>query len=294
MAHFRNVVADSMSIDAMSVAIDENRAALRFLARLLPSEIAKGLIEASCDELTSTAKLAEPFLPINAAKKIYRDGSDFYAIYAEIIMDKRESPYKAMWTPGVHFVFYYDPARGLKVDPKGALTNLTKRNTAELIRYLGGLWYFDLWCRDPKAPLTQCSRSITTAPGVKLFTNIEDLGEKWPASEVMKGGNSKWLNLDYRLRSQNESVTPGGWAHFEFEILDGSTGQRAEDVSWDNYRIEAVDGYAPHRRFRVENGIGQFKVMALGLESGESLRVKVANKFQTSLAECTLQVRECA
>ena len=291
MTAFRHVLADSLPVEAMAIAIDENRAALRFLTCLRGGELPANVRDRPITELLTTERLAAPFVPLSEARQVFLDEhGERYAIYAEAVLDKRESPYKHWWKPGVHLVFHYDPARGLQIDPKGALTSLSKRNTAELIRHLGGIWCFDLWVRNSDAPLTECSRSITTAPTTKLFTNLKDLGEPWSAVDVMRGGNSKWLNLDYRLFSKAPVVQPDGWADFIFEVVDGRTGQRALDVSWDGYRIEPVDGYAPHRRLSVVNGEGRFRVMALGLEDGETLRVKVANMFQTSIAECSLRV----
>ena len=289
MPNFRHVLADALPVEAIAIAIDENRAALRFLTRLREDEVA-GAVMRPAAELLTTAQLASAFVPPSEIRQCYRSEGVDYGIFAEAVLDKRQPPYRNWWKPGVHVIFHFDPARGLQIDPKGALTFLSKRNTAELIRHLGGVWCFDMWVRNPDAPLMECSRSITTAPTTKLFTNVKDLGVPWKAADVMRGGNSKWLNLDYRLIPQTPVVQPNGWAEFLFEVLDGSTGERAADVSWDGYRIDPVDGYAPHRRFSVVNGVGRFRVMALGLNDGESLRVKVANLFQTSVAEATLRV----
>lgn len=55
---------------------------------------------------------------------------------------------------------------------------------------------------------------------------------------------------------------------------------------------EAVDGYAPIRRFAVVNGVGSFRVRALGLVNGEALRVKVGTRAVTGLASATIAVQQ--
>lgn len=56
------------------------------------------------------------------------------------------------------------------------------------------------------------------------------------------------------------------------------------------FKIECVDGYAPHTRVNIVDGKGQFKVNALGLEPGEQMRIKINDGFYTSKAEHTFTV----
>jgi hypothetical protein len=53
---------------------------------------------------------------------------------------------------------------------------------------------------------------------------------------------------------------------------------------------EAVDGYAPIRRFNVVNGVGTFRVCALGLQVGEVMRIKVGTRVVTGLAAASIAV----
>lgn len=295
MGYFRHIKAQSLPVEAMSIAIDENRAVLRFLTELRgqlefqQDELPKGISAGNPVSLLETGKLGASYVSPEKRNTFYEINGHRWVVFAEAVLDKREQEFARIWTPGVHIVFYYDPARGLKIDVKGALAGASRRNTAELIRYKGGVWCFDLWVRTPSAPLTECSRSITTAPGTLLFTNLTDLGLEQTADYVMQGARSKWLTLDYRLTPESPTVAPDGVMHYTFEVLDGKTKEVAKDVSWDGWRIEAVDGYAPHKRICVKNGVGRFRVVALGIESGESMRVKVANRFDPSIAECTVE-----
>lgn len=213
-----------------------------------------------------------------------------YVILGETIFRKTNPDVAYNYVPGTHFVFHFDRLRGARVDAKGSLSYFTKCSTADLIRSMGGFWYFDIWVRDQNAPLTQCARSITTAPGSYLIKNFSDLGKQWLAEDVMKGGQSKWLNLAYSLDAQNRSVTPNGTIELTFLVLDGLTGEVATDVTWDGFVIDAVDGYVPHKRLSVVKGVGTFKAMAWGLASGETMRIKINRRYQTSVAECTIPV----
>lgn len=290
MGYFRHVVAASLPVEAVSLALDDNRAALRILTSLkehLPDWMVKG----DALKLLTTERLGKAFVSLDEVDCYYELDGRFWGVMAEVILDKREPEFQRIWMPGVHFVFYLDPSRGLKIDVKGALSGVMRRNTAELIRHMGGIWCFDLWVRNLDDPLTECSRSITTAPTTRLFTNVENLGEEYSAEDVMAGGCSKWLTLSYRLTPDAASVCPDGAMDYTFEVLDGKTGEVARDVSWDGWRIEAIDGYAPHKRVKVVNGVGRFRVVALGLEQGESMRVKVQSCFNPSLIESTVQIR---
>lgn len=286
MPYFRNVVADDLPFEVINVVVGETVACTRLLCRLEQYGENLNLCKGSYSELLNE----KDKLAVRISRKYFLINGDRFVVFSEAFLDKESEEFKRIWVPGVHFVFRYEYDGVIKIDPKGALTYFTKRNSAELSRSRGGVWFFDIWVRDQKAPLTKCCRSITTAPNTLLITNIEDLGEAWPASEVTKGGNSKWLNLAYRLIPESSFVKTDEDIWFKFEVLDGRTLELATDVSWDNYRIEAVDGYAPHKRFAVEKGIGRFRVCALKLWPGEQMRVKVNGLFQTSLAEAVVNV----
>lgn len=54
--------------------------------------------------------------------------------------------------------------------------------------------------------------------------------------------------------------------------------------------LEAVAGYIPNARVKVSGGRGSFKVMALGLEDGEQVRVKVGMGQFTGKADVLIKV----
>lgn len=54
--------------------------------------------------------------------------------------------------------------------------------------------------------------------------------------------------------------------------------------------VEAISGYVPNTRVSIFNGQGVFKAMALGLVSGDTLRVKVGSKNISGLADISIPV----
>ena len=290
MPYFRHIHVKQSPFDYLTLTVDKNRAVLRILYHKdhSMSNVSEDAKEASADLLKTTQQLATPFIT-ERDKYFVVDGKPL-VILCEGILDKTSGLYKRDWVPGAHFVFQYKTHDGMYIDCKGGLTFFNKRNTAELVKYSGGMWIFDLWVRNPKDPVTNCARSITTGENTKLITNVDDLGEVWEAAEVMKGGASQWLNLAYELTANKETVEPDGWVDYTFRVMDGKTKELATDVTWDGFVIEPVDGYVPHRRVTVKRGVGTFRGMALGLKSGEKMRVKVGHRFYTSRAECTVEV----
>lgn len=291
MAYLRHINAKSLPFPAISVAADETRAVLRILAEKDYQGgffVANGAKAGNPEDLKTTKKLASPFTGERNAWYTV-DGKD-YVIIAEGILDKTSTLYSRDWVPGAHWSFQFVPWRGLFIDVRPELSYFSKRNTADYVKYSGGLWLFDLWVIDHTAPVTECNRSVTTAPDTVVITNLDDLGEDWDAETVMEGGASKWLNLAYELTPSSETVEPDGWVEYTLKVLDGKTGELNPAITWGGWIADPVDGYCPHRRISVVNGVGTFRVQALGLQSGEEMRVKVNHRFFTGRAEHTVKV----
>ena len=54
--------------------------------------------------------------------------------------------------------------------------------------------------------------------------------------------------------------------------------------------VETLAGYAPKTRVSMVNGSASFKVMALGLDVGDQMRVKVGTRTVSGMADKTLEV----
>lgn len=289
MAYSRHIIAGELPYKCFSLAIDDNRAAFRILTG--HDQEKEPLFVDHEGRLLTTEKLASRYIGERSRTAFHLEDG-YYRILSEVIIDKTEPEFRRIWIPGAHFVTRFSEDFGFQVDVKGGQTYFDLRNTAELIRSKGGLWLFDLWVRNPDAPLTECARSITTTEDALVITNLDDVGEEIAAEEVMKGGSSSWLNLAYSLEPTEKTVAPDGWCEFVFKVLDGRTHEVADDVNWDGFIIDPVDGYAPHRRLSVKNGVGRFRMQALGLSAGEVMRVKVGVRFWTSRAEGTIRVED--
>lgn len=288
MPYLRHIIAKSLPYKYFALAVDETRAAFRILAPSEEFTVTDDAQHFDEEKLKTTESLALRYYQ-QKADKVFTVGEEKLCIVAEVILDKTVKELQRMWVPGAHFVTWFSN-NAFHVTLKGTMTYFDMRNTAELCRSEGGWWLFDLWVRNPDAPLTECARSITTTADAVVVTNVDDLGEQWDAEEVMKGESSKWLNLGYELTPSSETVEPDGWVTFTLRILDGKTGELAEDVSYNGFIAEAVDGYCPHRRVSVVNGVGTFRVKALGLLEGETLRVKINHRFFSGRAEATVNV----
>lgn len=287
MNHFRHIIAKTLPYKHFALAIDETRAVFRILAPAGTYTISDEAEYLGAEKLTTTEALGSR-RPQEAKDKVFTVGEEQLCIVAEIVIDKTVKEFKRLWVPGAHFVTWFDNSYHATV--KGSMTYFDLRNTAELCRDKGGLWLFDLWVRNPDAPLTECARSITTTADSVVLTNVEDLGEIWTADDVMSGSTSQWLNIGYELIPSCETVEPEGWVTFTLRILDGKTGELADDVTWNGFIAEAVDGYCPHRRVSVVNGVGTFRMKALGLQDGESMRVKINHRFFSGRVESTVKV----
>jgi hypothetical protein len=54
--------------------------------------------------------------------------------------------------------------------------------------------------------------------------------------------------------------------------------------------VEALAGYAAKRRVSIEGGVGSLRVLPLGLEAGDVIRVKVGTRLITGLADASISV----
>ncbi|MDY2868038.1 MAG: hypothetical protein SOT69_04840 [Mesosutterella sp.] len=288
MTYLRHIVAKSLPYPVLSVAVDDAKAVLRVLVDRKSFFNYEGQTEGNADDLKTTAKLSSPFTGLRDT--YYTIQGKEYCIMAEGILDKTSTVYSANWVPGAHWSFHIINGRGIFIDVRPELSYFNKRNSADYGRYAGGMWLFDVWVTDQNAPVIECNRSITTAPDTILVTNLDDLGEEWAADVVMQGNQSRWLNLGYSLEPDSETVAPDGWVTYTLKILDGKTGEVLPSVTWDGFIVDPVDGYCPHRRVSIVNGVGTFRQQALGLQSGETMRVKIDHRFYTGRAEHTVKV----
>ena len=85
-----------------------------------------------------------------------------------------------------------------------------------------------------------------------------------------------------------DTIPPNGTAIYTLKVINADGSQNTANYT---YLLDCKQGYAPSKEVKVVNGIGTFKIMALGLEEGESLRFKIDDQAWTSYAEKEASVR---
>lgn len=89
------------------------------------------------------------------------------------------------------------------------------------------------------------------------------------------------------LLTSSGTLTPTQPAVVTVSVVDADGNLHGGDMEiW----FETVNGYLPYTRSRTINGTTSIPVMALGMKSGDAIRVKAGTKFVTGLADITLIV----
>ena len=125
---------------------------------------------------------------------------------------------------------------------------------------------------------------LTLHPDYGLIGNL-DPGAEHTAAGIQAMGRKALpsLRLDAPAR-----IAPEGSATVALKLVD-SRGRRVSDARCEVY-LEATGGYLPQRRVQVDNGTGAFRFMALGLEAGESVRLKAGFRHFSGVAEAGIAV----
>jgi hypothetical protein len=88
-----------------------------------------------------------------------------------------------------------------------------------------------------------------------------------------------------------ETSAPSSISADGFATVNVSLKRNGQVISYNGQiQAEQVSGYLPKTRASVVNGVASFKVMALGLEAGDSARIKIGTKNITGLADVTIPV----
>lgn len=282
MVYVRHIIGKHLSFDGVSLILDDSKVALRVLVSVDKDEYAY-LPDADSTLLSKIDPIRD--------KGLFKVNGKAYVVTAETIFDRTSKAYAHLWKTGNQFSFKYTQGKGIEIVFRNAATFFTQWFSPENVLHEGGEWIFDLYVGNEDVGPINTNRSLSTREGCLVITNSPTLGEEHLAETVMAGGASRWLVPEYTLSPDKTEVEPEGWVTYTFELRDYRTKQRLTDVSHSGYIIDAVDGYAPHKRFDVVNGVGQFKVKALCLEDGDTMRVKVSQKTFTSRAEAVVNVK---
>lgn len=95
-------------------------------------------------------------------------------------------------------------------------------------------------------------------------------------------GHMKEALPGFTVTSGGGSIDADGYDTVEFKMVDstGATINHATDVY-----LEHTGGYLPSQRIHITGGTGSFKVGALGMESGDTFKVKIGFRNYTGVTD---------
>jgi len=131
---------------------------------------------------------------------------------------------------------------------------------------------------------TQCSFRLTLHPDYGLIGNL-DPGPEHTAGEIPAIGRKALPSL--RLNAPS-ALEPDASATVDVRVVTGR-GRPIGDVVPEIF-LEATGGYLPHRRARADAGTASFRFMALGLEAGDTVRLKAGFRHFSGVAEAEIAV----
>ena len=102
----------------------------------------------------------------------------------------------------------------------------------------------------------------------KSYNYVGQLHEAFPNFVVTSGG---------------ESISADGTDTVKFKMTDSDGKAIKKEVT---LYLESTGGYLPKTRLETDaNGIGEFKVQALGLESGDMFKIKIGFRNFTGMTD---------
>jgi hypothetical protein len=163
-------------------------------------------------------------------------------------------------------------------------TTNTKARTPRLLQLKKVNCALQVYVPFGSCDFSNCSFSIALHPDYGMVGNL-DPGTKITFAEVLKGASRAFPKLAI---SGSAEVTADGSVLLTLS-LKTSSGTLIKDASPQVY-LEQTAGYLPKCRVVPQDGKAQFKVTALGLDVGDSIRVKAGFRHYGGLAEHTMQV----
>tara|TARA_B100000470_G_scaffold219628_1_gene206787 strand:- start:2049 stop:3023 length:975 start_codon:yes stop_codon:yes gene_type:complete len=104
------------------------------------------------------------------------------------------------------------------------------------------------------------------------YNYISQLEEAFPKFEVTSGGGD--IDVD-------------GTDTVSFKMVDGSDATMSRDCE---IYLESTGGYLPKKRVNLKDGVGSFKVQALGLDADDTFKVKIGFRNYTGVKDVDYKV----
>ena len=157
---------------------------------------------------------------------------------------------------------------------------------ARMLRVFGGRWLYQF--------IIQPGTDLTTAPVLALETRRFLTNIKFDESYVMEEIDFAKIVKPWRQSTRPklqitgpDTIEPNGTAEYSIQAYNSDGSLNTDNHT---YYIDMKQGYAPKSEIEVKQGVGKFKIIALGLESGDNIRFKINDKVWTDYGEKTVNV----
>jgi hypothetical protein len=161
-------------------------------------------------------------------------------------------------------------------------TYLSKRSGQDEFQRTRVHTAFHLYVPEKGCAFTDCALHAFIGSDYPLIANVK---------AVTKGVDAVMASVMPGLKlSGPAGISPEAYADIQV-VATNADGTTRSSVSSTVY-LEEVNGYLPKRRVDLTGGVGQFRVGALGLAAGDTVRVKAGFRFYTGLGDITLPVGE--
>ena len=193
---------------------------------------------------------------------------------------------KGEWSDRANWVFPLNRA-GIPQVPfnRFVMTRETKARTPRLLATAGRNCSLQIYAPFAICDFDSCSFSVALHRDFGMVGNL-DPGIEVTYSDVLRGAQKPFAEIV--LSTNTIDLAPDAYGTVTAQLVDG-TGKTIRDADAELY-LEPTGGYLPKQRIATEKGKAKFRVGALGLEVGDSFRVKVGFRHFTSVAELTVRV----
>ena len=193
---------------------------------------------------------------------------------------------KGEWSDRANWVFPLDHAGTPQVPfNRFVMTRETKARTPRLLATAGRNCALQIYVPFASCDFDSCSFSVALHHDFGLVGNL-DPGVEVTYSDVLQGAQKPFAEI--ALSTDTLDLAPDAYGTVTAQLVDGS-GRAIKDAEAEIY-IEATGGYLPQQRATTSKGKTQFRIGALGLDVGESFRVKVGFRHFSSVAEVKVRV----
>lgn len=214
--------------------------------------------------------------------------NEVFCVFASLCVNARSERFKPSMVPYGNIGWSFKKGESLNtVDffADGYVKKTRAPYTAEPDTYTA----FQYYPVDPTFKLEDAPMSFVVRSKEDLITNVnlDDVFEQDPEELITNRKASVDLFVHYNIDGP-ETIPENGTVDLYVRTYDSQF--NPVPVNYDNFFIECVDGYAPHQRFAIKDGIGSFRVTALGLKAGEKMRVKIGTRIYSGISEWEMTV----